>query len=83
MSEILTRKQILDNALRDYIADATDGAILTDYIVIAASTELDDIGTGRTVYMFTTPDAQPTHVSMGLLAYAVSEGGPGTEDDDD
>ncbi len=72
----------LDDALRDYIAEATDGAILTDYFIIAAGTELEDIGTGRTMYCFTTPPSQPPHVSMGLLAYAVDNGAV-TDDDDD
>jgi hypothetical protein len=83
MPETLTRKEILDNALRDYIAETTDGAILTDYFTVAASTELDDIGTGRTVYLFITPPAQPAHVSMGLISYAHTNGSPEEAEDDE
>jgi hypothetical protein len=74
-------REVLEDALRDYVAERTDGAILTDYFVVAASTEFEDIGTGSTLYMFLTPETQPAHVSMGLLAYAVSEGSPIHDDD--
>lgn len=63
-------RQRLDNALRDYIAEITEGGILTDFVVITAATTLDDIGTGRTIYSWLNPPTQAPHVTMGLLAYA-------------
>ena len=78
----MDRREILEAALRDYVADMTDGAVLTDFFVIAASTELADIGTGRTMYCMITPQTQPPHVSIGLLNYAVDYGDVGDDDDD-
>tara|TARA_R110002124_G_scaffold5003_2_gene31458 strand:+ start:167 stop:406 length:240 start_codon:yes stop_codon:yes gene_type:complete len=67
-------KADLDLALTAHIADLTEGAYLTDYFLVAASTETEDFGTGRTVYCFVTTNNQPAHISMGLLAYAQDYG---------
>lgn len=76
-------KAALDLALRDHIAEITTGSILTDYFTIAASVDMEDIGSGTVYYCFITPDKQPAHVSMGLIQYAVTQGAPNEGDDDD
>lgn len=66
----VTAKQRLDEAMRDYIAEITDGTYLTEYFLVAASTDVADMGTSRTIYVTVTAQDQPPHVSLGLLAYA-------------
>ena len=34
----VTTRERLDNALRDYVSEVADGAILTDYFIVTAST---------------------------------------------
>jgi hypothetical protein len=63
-----------DAALRDYLADVTEGGILTDYVIVAATTSMDDIGTGRTWYATLAPLTQPPHVTLGLLHYGIDNG---------
>lgn len=72
----------LNEALRDYIAEVSDGAILTDWVTIAAATTIDDIGTGRTLYTFLCPPTQPPHVTLGLIQYG-ADNGTITDDEDD
>lgn len=81
MTQVVTAKQKLDDAMRDYVAEITDGAILTEYFLITASTMVEDIGTARTMYAFVTADSQPPHVTLGLLAYA-RDNGTVVDDDD-
>lgn len=78
----VTTRQRLDDAMRDYIAEVADGAILTDFFLITASTTMDDIGTGRTIYTWISPPTQAPHVTMGLIAYA-HDNGTVVDDDDD
>lgn len=66
----VTARQRLDEALRDYVAEVADGAILTDYFVVTASTTMEDIGTGRTMYVWFAPHNQSPHTTLGLLHYA-------------
>lgn len=74
MTVALTTKQRLDEAMRDYISEATEGTILTDYFLVTASTDMEDIGTGRTMYVLCTAENQPPHVTLGLIAYARDNG---------
>ena len=75
-------KTTLDAAIAAHIADLTEGNILTDWGLVIASTSMDDIGTGTTVYLFESNDGQPPHVSYGLLSYAM-QSSVWEEDDDD
>lgn len=59
-----------DTALRDYVSDMTDGAVLTDFLLIAAASSPEDFDENRTRYCIITPRSQPPHVSLGLLKYA-------------
>lgn len=77
----VTARQRLDEALRDYIAEITDGAILTEYFLMTAAT-VEDIGTGRTIYSWVTPPTQAPHVSLGLIRYAADYGVVWDDDDD-
>ncbi len=81
MTAVMTTKQVLDAALRDYIAEITDGSFLTEYFLVSASTSMEDIGTARTMYAFVTADNQAPHVTLGLLAYA-RDNGTVVDDDD-
>lgn len=67
----------LEEALRDHLSDL---GMLGDWVLVAATTELEDIGTGRTSYTVLTGVGQPVHVSFGLLHHAISYGE--IEDDD-
>lgn len=64
-------KADLEAAVAAHIADKTDGNILTDWALVIASSAMEDIGTGATVYLFESNDNQPAHVSFGLLQYAL------------
>ena len=64
-------KAALESAIAAHIADATDGNILTDWGMVTASTTMEDIGSGATVYRFDCNDGQPAHVSYGLMSYAL------------
>lgn len=68
---------VLEEAIRDHLADL---GILTDWVLVAATTEIEDIGTGRTAYTLLTAPSQPVHVSFGLLHHAIDYGE--IEDDD-
>ncbi len=60
----------LEAALAAHVADRCDGAIVTDWALIAATSSLDDIGTGRTSYFVEANERQPIHVMTGLFRYA-------------
>lgn len=61
----------LEEAIRDHLADLGH---LNDWVLVAATTELEDIGTGRTSYTLVNAPAQPVHVSFGLLHHAIDYG---------
>lgn len=69
-------KADLERALTAHIADVTDGDIITD------CTSMDEIGTGTTRYWCEGNNAQPVHVTIGLLQYA-RETTTWSDDDDD
>lgn len=77
----VTARERLDEALRDYVAEVADGAILTEHFVITASTAMEDIGTGRTMYVWFAPRSQPPHTTLGLLHYAADNAMVGDDDD--
>ncbi len=79
----VTARERLDIALRDYIAEASEGALLTDWVCVAAATTLEDIGTGRTLYTFICPPTQPPHITLGLIRYGADNGTIIDEEDDD
>lgn len=75
----------LEAALAAHIADRCDGAIVTDWALIAANSSLDDLGTGRTSYFVEANENQPVHVMTGLFRYAsehVLYGSDGEESED-
>lgn len=78
----VTARERLDEALRDYVAEVSGGAILTEYFVITASTNMQDIGTGRTIYVWFAPPNQAAHTSLGLLHYAADNAAIRDDDDD-
>jgi hypothetical protein len=63
-------KADLDAALAAHVADVGDGSIVTDWALIAATTTVDNIGTGTTSYLLEGNDNQPVHVMTGLFRYA-------------
>lgn len=64
-------KAALDVAVAAHAAELTGGNMLTDWGLVMATTEIEDIGTGSTIYAFDANDGQPAHVSYGLLSYAL------------
>lgn len=80
---VTTTLQRLNDALRDYIAETWDGGILTDHVIVAAATTMQDFGTSRTIYAFIAPPQQPPHVTLGLINYAADRASIIDEDDDD
>lgn len=76
-------KAALEAAIQAHIADVTGGNILTDWGLVIASTSMEDIGTGATVYLFESNDGQPAHVSYGLMSYALRSSVWERDDDDD
>lgn len=78
-----TTKAALEAALTQHIADVTDGGIITDWALIAAVTNLEDIGTGKTRYWCEGNSAQPVHVTVGLLRYGGEHATFGDDEEDD
>ena len=76
-------KRALDEALTAHIADATNGNILTDWTLIAATTTVEDIGSGTSRYWCEGNEGQPVHVTIGLLQYGRETTTWGDDDDDD
>lgn len=74
MTVELSVRDRLDNALRDYVADQTDGSVLVDWVTIAASTTIEDIGTGRNYYLIVAPPQQSAHATLGLLKHGGDQG---------
>jgi hypothetical protein len=75
-------KAALETALADHISALTDGQIVTDWTLIAATTTVENIGTGTTGYWCEGNDNQPVHVTIGLLQYARETTTWGDDDDD-
>lgn len=73
----------LEAALAAHIADVCDGALVTDWALIAANSSLEDIGTGRTSYFVEANENQPIHVMAGLFRYASEHVLWPSDDDDD
>ena len=76
-------KDALDAALAAHIADLTEGDIVTDWALVAATTTLENIGTGTTRYWVEGNEAQPVHVTIGLLRYGSEHTTFGDNEDDD
>lgn len=81
MSDIT--KAALEKALADHVADTGDGAFLTDWALIAATTTVENIGTGTTAYLLEGNNNQPVHVMTGLFRYATERSVWGLDEDDD
>ena len=75
-------KAALEAALNAHITDVTDGDILTDWTLIAATTSVENIGTGTTRYFCEGNDGQPVHVTIGLLQYGRETTTWGDDEDD-
>ena len=61
--------QALEDALAAHVADENGGALLTDYLVIAAAVPADgDMETHR--YQIVVNDTLPLHGALGLIDYA-------------
>lgn len=76
-------KAALEAALNAHIAALTEGDIVTDWTLIAATTTVENIGTGTTRYWCEGNDHQPLHVTIGLLQYARDTATWGDDEDDD
>lgn len=63
-------KAALDAAVAAHVADTGDGDLVTDWALIAATTSVENIGTGTTRYLLEGNDNQPVHVMTGLFRYA-------------
>lgn len=63
-------KADLDAAIAAHVSATGDGAIVTDWALIAATTSVENIGTGTTRYLLEGNDNQPVHVMTGLFRYA-------------
>jgi hypothetical protein len=57
-------------AISAYVAEVTDGGIVTDWALVTASTEMEDIGSMRATYRLDCPENQPEHVTLGLIEYS-------------
>lgn len=74
-------KAALEQALSTHIASLTEGDIVTDWTLIAATTTVENIGTGTTRYWCEGNDNQPVHVTVGLLQYGRETATWGDDDD--
>lgn len=63
-------KSDLDAAIAAHVADTGNGSLVTDWALIAATTTVENIGTGTTAYLLEGNDNQPVHVMTGLFRYA-------------
>ncbi|MGM7680093.1 hypothetical protein [Microbacterium sp. A94] len=63
-------KVALDAAIAAHVAETGEGSIVTDWALIAATTSMENIGTGTTRYLLEGNDNQPVHVMTGLFRYA-------------
>nr|WP_278101150.1 hypothetical protein [Microbacterium proteolyticum] len=76
-------KAALYKALEAHITDVTEGGLVTDWALIAATTSVENIGTGTTRYWLEGKTGQPIHVTIGLLQYGRETTTWGDDDDDD
>lgn len=76
-------KAALDAAIAAHVADTGDGAIVTDWALVAATSSIENIGTGTTAYLLEGNDNQPVHVMTGLFRYASEKALWGLDEDDD
>lgn len=75
-------RETLADAVSTYIRE-TSGQVVTDWVMIAATTTLEDIGTGATSYWCEGNVGQPIHVSAGLLRYGLEQVIWDNNDDDE
>ncbi|MFJ4997123.1 hypothetical protein ACIP5T_03155 [Microbacterium sp. NPDC088619] len=75
-------KATLDAAVAAHVSETGDGDLVTDWALIAATTSVENIGTGTTRYLLEGNDNQPVHVMTGLFRYA-SERAIWDDGDDD
>lgn len=76
-------KAALDAAVAAHVAEVSDGDLVTDWALVAATTTVENIGTGRTGYLLESNDNQPVHVMTGLFRYASENTLWGNDEDDD
>ena len=75
-------KTALDAAIAAHVAATGNGAIVTDWALVAATTTMEDIGTGTTSYLLEGNGNQPIHVMAGLFRYGSEKAIWGLDDDD-
>ena len=71
-------REALEDAIRDHMADL---GMVTDWVLVVATQDISDIGTGRRSYTVEVAPGQPAHSSFGLLHHAIDYGEV-VEDDD-
>lgn len=82
MSEAETHAD-LEQAIQAHIGETRPGKVLTDWALIAATTTIEDIGSGATDYYLVGNTGQPVHVTLGLVAYIAAHGPYVGMDDDE
>ncbi|GAA3730167.1 hypothetical protein GCM10022239_03460 [Leifsonia bigeumensis] len=60
-------KAALDDAIAAHVADELDGALLTNYVGVAAAVKPED--SDQMTYYLRVAAEQPIHVSIGLTEY--------------
>ena len=76
-------KTALDAAIAAHVAATGDGRLVTDWALVAATTTVEDIGTGTTSYLLEGNNNQPIHVMAGLFRYGAEKAIWGFEGDND
>lgn len=76
-------KADLEAALAAHVADTGDGSLVTDWALVAATTTVENIGSGVTSYLLEGNENQPMHVMTGLFRYASEKALWGIDEDDE
>lgn len=76
-------KADLEAAVAAHVADTGNGSLVTDWALVAATTTVENIGTGTTRYLLEGNENQPVHVMTGLFRYASERTVWGIDEDDE
>lgn len=68
-------KTALDAAVAAHIADECDGDIATAWVVIAETTNLEEIDDNMSAFYIDTRETQSLYTTDGLLFHALHRGG--------
>lgn len=76
-------KTALDAAIAAHVAETGSGSIVTDWALVAATTTMENIGTGTTAYLLEGNSNQPIHVMAGLFRCGSEKAIWGLDEDED